>query len=278
VNPETRGNGVLVASIIFGVLGTVGTVLRVYTRLHITRTFGADDVLIILATIFSLTMMIVVSIASAWYGWDRHIWDIPLPLLPTSRKYGLVFTMTFGLASALTKLSLLWFCRRILGEGRKAGVNLHDVAISVVMFIVGGFLVAYEIIELVQCRPLAALWDLVPTYPYRCIEGTTFILGASIANTITDLLATLIPMSLIATLHLPTRQRIAVISIFGLGVLVNIAGAFRTYYVHRSLSVTNLDVTWVGWPTDMSAIIEIGLGLVCSAVISSSLLLLIVRL
>jgi hypothetical protein len=88
--------------------------------------------------------------------------------------------------------------------------------------------------------------------------------SASIGNTLTDFLTTIIPVSLIARLHLPPRQRVAVISIFGLGILVNIAGAFRTYYSHRSMQVTNLDSTWVGWPTDISAIIEIGLGLVSS--------------
>jgi hypothetical protein len=94
------------------------------------------------------------------------------------------------------------------------------------------------------------------------MDGEGFILGASIANTITDLMTTMIPVTLIATLHLPTRQRIAIMAIFGLGVLVNVTGALRTFYVHRSMLVTNRDTTWVGWPTCISAIVEIGLGLV----------------
>jgi hypothetical protein len=97
------------------------------------------------------------------------------------------------------------------------------------------------------------------------MDGKTFILAASIANTLTDFLTTMIPVSLIARLHLPPRQRIAVMSIFGLGILVNIAGAFRTFYVHRTMLVTNLDNTWVGWPTDVSSVIEIGLGLVSAS-------------
>jgi hypothetical protein len=148
------------------------------------------------------------------------------------------------------------------------------------MFVVAAFIFAYVILLVLQCRyvsllyagsdhsdfksrPLKAYWDLFPSYEYSCINGEAFMFGASIANTITDLMTTIIPVTLIATLHLPTRQRIAVMAIFGLGVLVNIAGAFRTFYVHRSMQVTNLDTTWVGWPTCISAIIEIGLGLVC---------------
>lgn len=96
--------------------------------------------------------MITMSIASARYGWDRHVWDIPLNLMSTSLKYDLVFQMTFGLASAFTKLSLLWFCRRIIGDGRKLSIGFHDVSILLVMFCVAAFVLAFVIINLMQCR------------------------------------------------------------------------------------------------------------------------------
>jgi hypothetical protein len=50
--------------------------------------------------------------------------------------------------------------------------------------------------------------------------------------------------------------------IFAFGVTVNIAGSLRTYYEHRSMIIKNLDHTWVGWPTCVCAIVEIGLGVV----------------
>ena len=69
-------------------------------------------------------------------------------------------------------------------------------------------------------------------------------------------------MPLIWNLKLPARQRIAVMSIFGLGIVVNIAGAIRTAYVYESMIAT-YDATWMGWPILLSAAIEINLGLVC---------------
>lgn len=111
--------------------------------------------------------------------------------------------------------------------------------------------------------PLKALFDILPKYPHTCsINSHELTYAASIANTITDLLTTMIPVTLVGTLHLPYRQRIAIMTIFLLGVFVNVAGALRTYYVHRSMVVTNLDRSWTGWPTCISAIVEIGLGLV----------------
>lgn len=68
-------------------------------------------------------------------------------------------------------------------------------------------------------------------------------------------------MPLIWNLKLPARQRIAVMSIFGLGIVVNVAGAIRTAYVYESMIAT-YDATWMGWPILLSAAIEINLGLV----------------
>jgi hypothetical protein len=46
-NPATRGNAVLIVTIICLILSTLVTILRIYTRLRITCTAGLDDVLII---------------------------------------------------------------------------------------------------------------------------------------------------------------------------------------------------------------------------------------
>lgn len=111
---------------------------------------------------------------------------------------------------------------------------------------------------------MKALFDLVPTYHYVCtINSYLLTYAASIANTITDFLTTLIPVTLIGKLHLPYRQRIVIMALFALGATVNIAGALRTYYMHTSMLVKDLDRSWVGWPTCIAAIVEIGLGVVC---------------
>lgn len=49
IDPVTRGDGIVVVSAVFGSLATIAIALRAYSRLWITRTFGTDDVLILLA-------------------------------------------------------------------------------------------------------------------------------------------------------------------------------------------------------------------------------------
>lgn len=87
------------------------------------------------------------------------------------------------------------------------------------------------------------------------------VFSASVINIFTDFLVTTLPMPLIWSLKLPARQRLAVISIFALGAVVNVAGSVRTVYVWRSM-VVGYDATWIGWPVLIAAAVEISLGLV----------------
>lgn len=110
-------------------------------------------------------------------------------------------------------------------------------------------------------RPIKAYWDVSPTYPHKCLNGGSLVFAASVINIFTDFLVTALPMPLIWSLKLPARQRLAVISIFGLGIIVNVAGSVRTVYVWKSM-VVGYDTTWVGWPVLIAAAVEINLGLV----------------
>jgi uncharacterized membrane protein len=87
------------------------------------------------------------------------------------------------------------------------------------------------------------------------------VFSASVINIFTDVLVTILPMPLIWNLKLPTRQRVAVISIFALGIVVDIAGSIRTVYVWKSM-IASYDTTWEGWPVLLAATVEINLGLV----------------
>lgn len=91
--------------------------------------------------------------------------------------------------------------------------------------------------------------------------------SASVINMLTDVLATILPMPLIWKLKLPARQRLAVMSIFGLGIFVDVAGAIRTAYVWKSM-ISSYDTTWEGWPVLLAATVEINLGLVCKLIIT----------
>lgn len=103
---------------------------------------------------------------------------------------------------------------------------------------------------------------MFPDYPYHCINGAQVVLGASVINVFTDFMTTVVPMPLIWKLNLPRRQRLAVIGIFGIGIVVTIASSVRTYFAWFD-SFGSYDSSWWGWAASLSAAIEVNLGLVC---------------
>lgn len=208
-------------------------------------------------------MCVVTSLAAQVWGWDRHIWDIPMSWLPTVQKLNLAFQVQFSVSSSFTKLSLLWFCKRLIGTGAKGLYRTYYWVLVASMVFVGVCCILFELVSIFQCRPIHAFWDLEPQYPHTCLNDGAAVFSASLINILTDFMCTVLPMPLIWNLKLPARQRLAVMSIFGLGIVVNVAGSVRTAYVYESMLGT-YDATWMGWPILLSAAIEINLGLVCS--------------
>jgi hypothetical protein len=80
-------------------------------------------------------------------------------------------------------------------------------------------------------------------------------------NTVADLLVTIQPIFLIATLELPLRRRIGAIILVSLGFVVCFAGGVRAYYTWRAL-IHSYDETWECYGMWFSGAIEIDLGIV----------------
>jgi hypothetical protein len=77
-HPETRAVAFLVVNSLFLALSVAAVLLRLYARIFVVRWFGIDDVLIIVAIVFSIALNGVFYVGAGSYGWNRHLWDIPL--------------------------------------------------------------------------------------------------------------------------------------------------------------------------------------------------------
>jgi hypothetical protein len=77
-NPETRGSAFLIVNSLFLALSIAAVILRLYTRIFITRWFGLDDVLICVAILFAIALNSIFYAGALHYGWNRHLWDIPI--------------------------------------------------------------------------------------------------------------------------------------------------------------------------------------------------------
>ncbi|KOS44693.1 hypothetical protein ACN38_g4407 [Penicillium nordicum] len=260
IDPPTRGHGVLIVNVVCLALAFLIVFLRLYTRLWITCSAGVDDVLIVVGLIFAIAMAVITSIATEQWGMNRHIWDIESDRFIAVRKLNLCFQLLFLVSSCFIKISLLCFCRRLIG---KVNFALYNWAFLLSIVFVSGSSMLFIVISIFQCSPIHAYWE-INTESYHCMDDGAIVFSASVINIFTDLLVTALPMPLIWSLRLPARQRLAVISIFALGIVVNVAGCVRTVYAWKSM-MTGYDGTWVGWPGLITAAVELSLGLICSS-------------
>ena len=102
-NPVTRGNALVIVNSIFISLAVITVCMRMYTRLFLKRWFGIDDVFILLALLFTLGLTAVVLLANKNYGWDRHVYDIPLTQIAPTLKVGMSAKVLFVCAASFTR-------------------------------------------------------------------------------------------------------------------------------------------------------------------------------
>jgi hypothetical protein len=67
---------------------TVVLAIRLYTRKWLTKGLGMDDILITLAWVPAMAFGITGIVAEYRFGWNRHVWDIPIPWLVSGVQLG----------------------------------------------------------------------------------------------------------------------------------------------------------------------------------------------
>ena len=87
LNPkDVRGPQLLVISGIFFPIALLMVGLRIFTRLRLSKSFGVDDVFLLLAIIPAGACAVLSSLAMTRWRWNRHIWDVPIDLLSLGLK------------------------------------------------------------------------------------------------------------------------------------------------------------------------------------------------
>lgn len=115
-NPsEVRGPSVLISTYVFVPLVIILVGLRLYTRLHISKYFGADDVLIVAAALPILTFGILTIPGVLKFGWTRHLYDVQPENYVITLKLTLAMEILFAIGCSLTKISMLLLILRVLG-------------------------------------------------------------------------------------------------------------------------------------------------------------------
>jgi hypothetical protein len=159
-------------------------------------------------------------------------------------------------------MSILLFYYSLVRDSSKRAYRFYILASVAISGIVG---LALVLLNIFQCSPVRAFWTFPPISDQQCIHEGWLTLYCGIANNVADIVVVALPIPLIIKLQLPLRQRSGAIFLVSLGLIVCIAGGFRTYFIWFAL-IDTYDYTWNGYGIYISAMIEVDLGVVCCSI------------
>ncbi|KAG8161875.1 hypothetical protein KVR01_008862 [Diaporthe batatas] len=261
VNPERRGPAAtIILSVLLGLV-TLILIIRIYTRVRISRGFGLDDVLIMFAYIPTAAFAVLSFFAMTKFGWGTHIWDIPPESTKQSLQFSLANQLLFDVSTSLTKLSMLSLIYRVVAV-EKSRYRYVVLALAAIVF---SDSLIFFFITTFQCRPVSDYWTL-SFAPQNCINEERHLLAAGCINTVTDFLIVILPMPYVARLKLPRKQQIIIVSLFTGGLFVTAAGAVRTYIFHITLTDPARDLTWNSYVIILVSALELYIGIICASI------------
>lgn len=134
-------------------------------------------------------------------------------LIPPIVQIVWIATFFFPVSITATKISILCFYRSIFAI-RPFRIATHCITVLCVLWCIFGlFFIAF------QCKPIKAAYDLRLAPTAQCFPYGSFVLGLELSNVILDVAILALPVFVVSTLHLGTRRKMLLASIFLLGGL-----------------------------------------------------------
>ncbi|KAK3935172.1 Phosphoglucosamine mutase [Diplogelasinospora grovesii] len=243
---------VVACAVIMTVVGSLAVGLRFYTRGKLIRAIRREDWCILVALVFSIISTgFVVKESQAALG--HHLAVVTADGIMAYLHASYFMALFYNLSLCFTKISILFLYLRVLTYDyvRKATY----VALAIVITYNFWAFCMY----LTMCIPIAKMWD-------RSLDGYCHPVSVWWALTylhiITDFVIFLIPMPVILTMTIPTRQKVGLSLVFATGLFVCLVSVLRTLWLKDLLYST--DFTWdlVSIANWSSA--EINIAIVCA--------------
>ena len=147
----SRAPALLAVSIVFGLLATVSTLLRLGVR-FMSRKLGWDDAMIAVAILLLIAQTVFTGLAVR-AGDGRHEYYLTIPQVQEALKWNYVTEILLFLIIPFTKISICLFVARIKNTGWLRWL-LRGIIAGLVITTIVPFVVLF-----VQCHPIDAFWD-----------------------------------------------------------------------------------------------------------------------
>ncbi|KAI9722166.1 MAG: hypothetical protein M1828_004848 [Chrysothrix sp. TS-e1954] len=222
-----------------------------------SKQLGFDDLFIFLA----LCLAIFGDAAAQLQvnnGFGQHLVYLQPMEAIQAGKWTVINQLRSTISIFFIKVSICFFLLRVLANTHFklkiliiANAVVYGIMVTIFCFIFG-----------FQCRPFDSLWNT--TIPHRCIDKQVVNnvgLAGNIINCITDFTYALLPIYIVQQLQMPTKNKIALSFILGLGVLTASCSIGKA----ATFNETSPDITWVGRKVQIFAALEENIGIVVAS-------------
>ncbi|EXK24245.1 hypothetical protein FOMG_19017 [Fusarium oxysporum f. sp. melonis 26406] len=251
-DPKSRVPFIIGLTVGLTSLSTILTSLRLYTRTAILHTAGLDDVAVAVAQ-FLIVGLAIATCLEAHFGLGRHVGLLTQQELLSQAKSHFAAIQTYIWGLCIIKVAFLLQYRRIFKV-----MWIRKVALGVIAFSVT-WNTLQSILCSLACVPIALF---APSRRHRCINTLPVWLTAAVTNIITDFIVFALPLPVIKSLHLPTKQKILLSGVVCLGFFTCIVSIVRVPTLH--LVMKSPDTSWIGQGAAVWSVVEINCAISCA--------------
>ncbi|OOO13160.1 hypothetical protein OAory_01009090 [Aspergillus oryzae] len=233
-------------------------ILRVLSRLWTVRKLWWDDWMHILAGVFAIPLSIFGNICVN-RGFGLHLYNIKLESITqlTDLFFWWYMCQVFWpFTIFFVKMSILLLYLRIFPIILFRRFDFLCIAFLTISLLVTTPMVIW------QCKPFRAAWDYNIDNP-RCLKIATIAYANASINIITEVSILILPLPVLRTLHVSRRKKIALISVFSVGVIVIAIASARMPALGKI--GTYYDPPYAQAPAFLLSCVEAAMAHVCAA-------------
>ncbi|KAL2060205.1 hypothetical protein VTL71DRAFT_9600 [Oculimacula yallundae] len=199
------------------------------------KAFSLDDGFLALAGACLITDLVI----------QQHMWNLGMatPQLASKSEFeGIMQMIIPGSIAYVTslwaiKIALVIFYKRIAARTKLQTV--YNVVLGVLA--VTWAVIFFDIIFL--CYPIERKWKSNPECSKKASDINYWI--TILANIFSDVVIMILPISMVAKLQMPLKQKLGVAAMFALGFFVIIASIIRAYYSSKNETMLTCTVSMV---------------------------------
>ncbi|MCJ1251768.1 hypothetical protein MMC30_009006 [Trapelia coarctata] len=219
VNPPSQAYITIVVQIVLLVLATPFVFIRLFTRFYVHHGLWWDDASCVLGWI-GLVGVITILFYSLNFGCGIDKWNVSISHAKEFSKLFSDIEIVARIGMVFTKVSILLLFLRLFCPPGTRKDKIFYVTWATIWFNVG-YGIALVLVVLLQCAGKGNM----PSS--QCVNTFLVLITASVTNVLSDIVMLAIPMYAVWDLHMPTKRKLSLSVVFGVGFIAVAASIGR---------------------------------------------------